>query len=41
MWAVDVGILQGNDKNMLNPKGATTRAEMATILLRYIAWLEA
>ncbi|MBE6931775.1 MAG: hypothetical protein E7464_00120 [Ruminococcaceae bacterium] len=40
MWAVDVGILQGNDKNMLNPLGATTRAEMATILLRYIAWLE-
>ena len=40
MWAVDVGILQGNEKNMLNPLGATTRAEMATILLRYIAWLE-
>lgn len=41
MWAVDVGILRGTDKNMLNPKGAATRAEMATILLRYIAWLEA
>lgn len=41
MWAVDTGILQGSDKNMLNPLGATTRAEMATILLRYIAWLEA
>lgn len=33
-WAVDTGILTGMD-GLLNPKGDATRAQIATILLRY------
>ena len=35
-WAVANGILQGDEKGMLNPKGTLTRAEAATILVRYV-----
>ena len=41
MWAVGAGILQGNSNQMLNPRGYTTRAEMAAILVRFTLWLEA
>ena len=33
-WAVDTGILTGMD-GLLNPKGDATRAQIATMLLRY------
>lgn len=38
-WAVGTGMIQGNTKQMLKPQGNTTRAEMATILVRFIEWL--
>lgn len=34
-WAVSVGLLQGNDDGTLNPGGNATRAEIATILMRF------
>lgn len=34
-WAVGVGLIQGHD-NILNPKGEATRAETATIIMRFI-----
>lgn len=35
-WACGAGILQGNQDGTLNPTGVTTRAEVATILQRYV-----
>lgn len=35
-WAVGVGLYQGNDTNTLNPNGTASRAEVATILMRYM-----
>jgi hypothetical protein len=35
LWANEVGIVQG-DKGKLNPKGNATRAEAATMLMRYL-----
>lgn len=35
-WAVGVGLYQGNLTNTLNPTGTATRAEVATILMRYL-----
>ena len=35
-WAVGEGVIKGNDKKMLNPKGTATRAEVATILMRVL-----
>ncbi len=40
MWAVDAGILQGNDRAMLRPQGTATRAELAAMLTRFIAWCD-
>lgn len=34
-WAVEIGLLQG-DENGLNPRGTATRAQVSTILMRYI-----
>jgi hypothetical protein len=34
-WAVGAGLLNGNDDNTLNPGGNATRAEVATILMRF------
>jgi hypothetical protein len=34
-WAVGRGIIRGNDKNMLEPQGKATRAQVAAILRRY------
>lgn len=35
-WAVNVGILQGDDRGYLDPQGSATRAHMITMLTRYI-----
>lgn len=35
-WAVSQGILVGKDGNRLDPQGAATRAEVATILQRFV-----
>ena len=40
MWAVEAGILQGNDRAMLRPQGTATRAELAAMLTRFLAWCE-
>lgn len=34
-WAVDLGLLSGKGDGMLDPTGAATRAEVATMLMRY------
>lgn len=34
-WAVENGLIQGTSKQMLSPKGIATRAEIATIFMRY------
>ncbi len=36
IWAVDKGIITGMDDGTLNPQGAATRAQMATMLQRYL-----
>lgn len=35
-WAVGYGLISGKGDNILDPKGNATRAEIATILSRYI-----
>ncbi len=35
-WAIEEGILQGNDKNCLNPRKSATRCQMITMFSRYI-----
>ncbi len=34
-WAVARGIIRGNEKNMLEPQGKATRAQVAAVLRRY------
>ena len=34
-WAVDSGLISGVGNNTLNPQGSATRAEIATILMRF------
>ena len=34
-WAVDAGIIQGTTKSTLSPQGSATRAQVATMLMRY------
>lgn len=34
-WAVGAGLIGGTDKGELNPSGSATRAEVATILMRF------
>ncbi len=34
-WAVENGIIQGMTETTLAPKGTATRAQVATILMRY------
>ena len=36
IWAVDSGVITGNGAGALNPQGTATRAEVATILMRFI-----
>ena len=35
-WAVGLGLIKGTDDNKLDPQGNATRAQIATILMRYI-----
>jgi hypothetical protein len=35
-WAVSEGLIQGVGNNTLNPTGTATRAQVATILMRYV-----
>ena len=34
-WAVGKGVITGNNNGTLNPKGYATRAEAASMLLKY------
>lgn len=34
-WAVGAGLIQGNEKNCIEPQGLATRAEVATMIMRY------
>ena len=36
VWAVDEGIITGNGAGELNPQGSASRAEVATILMRFV-----
>jgi len=36
-WAVSVGIIQGVGNDTLSPKTSATRAQVATMLMRYVA----
>lgn len=38
IWAVDAGIITGNGAGELNPQGTATRAEVATILMRFVEY---
>ncbi len=38
-WAVDSGILQGDQQGRLQPTSGASRAEAATLLTRFITWL--
>lgn len=35
-WAVETGIMNGNDQNCLDPKGTATRAQVASILTHFL-----
>lgn len=35
-WMVENGIMEGKDGNRLDPRGTATRAEIATVLFRYV-----
>ena len=35
-WAVGTGIIKGNANGTLNPGGTATRAEAATMIMRFI-----
>ena len=34
-WAVGAGLINGVENNALNPQGASNRAQVATVLMRY------
>jgi len=38
-WAVEKGLIKGNTETTINPQGIATRAEVATILMRYCEFL--
>ena len=38
-WAVAEGLIQGISETTLSPRGTTTRAQAATILVRYLEQL--
>lgn len=38
-WAVGIGIISGTGKGELNPLGKASRAEVASLLLRFTDWL--
>ena len=39
-WAVEQGLMVGDDGNRLNPQGQATRAEAATMLMHFCAYRE-
>lgn len=39
-WAVECGVIQGGAGNRLLPQGVATRAQMATIMIRYISTVD-
>ncbi|PQP88626.1 S-layer homology domain-containing protein, partial [Paenibacillus sp. AR247] len=39
-WATEVGILNGKPGNLLDSASVVSRAEVSTILARFIAWLK-
>ena len=39
-WAVDTGILKGDDLGNVNPKNTATRAEMITMICRYMDYAQ-
>ncbi len=39
-WAVAIGLIRGNTDGTLNPVGDATRAEVATMLQRFVLWIE-
>ena len=38
-WAVETGLIEGMTEHTLNPQGTSTRAQAATILMRYCTML--
>ncbi|MBQ2618773.1 MAG: S-layer homology domain-containing protein, partial [Oscillospiraceae bacterium] len=40
-WAVSVGVISGRTPTTLDPKGNATRAEIASILMRFIRYMAA
>ncbi len=38
-WAVEAGILKGDDKGCINPKSYAKRSEMVTIFVRYVNYV--
>ena len=40
-WAVQAGLLEGVENNLLLPKGTATRAQFATVLVRFCQLLSA
>ena len=39
-WAVNTGLLTGTSNGTLNPQGTASRAELATLLVRFTASME-
>lgn len=39
VWAVDAGIMRGTSSNTLSPGGSATRAQVATILMRFCEYI--
>lgn len=37
-WAVEKGLIAGRESDSLNPRDGTTRAELATLLMRFADW---
>lgn len=38
LWAIENGLISGMGDGLLNPKGNATRAQVATILARFVKW---
>ena len=36
-WAVEAGVITGNEAGVLNPQGSATRAEISAMLMRFVA----
>jgi GH25 family lysozyme M1 (1,4-beta-N-acetylmuramidase) len=40
LWAVQEGLMQGDDNKLLRPTSSITRAEACTLLMRYLSYIE-